>query len=51
MKRITTNEEIREHSLTHLFCDTLDQIFDMRDHYRLVPASKVARMIAREEDR
>lgn len=45
MKRIATNEEIREYRLTHLWSDTLDQIYDMRDHYRPVPASKVARMI------
>ena len=45
MKRIATNEEIREYRLAHLWSDTLDQIFDMRDHYRPVPASKVARMI------
>ena len=37
MKRIATNEEIREYRLTHLWSDTLDQIYDMRDHYRPVP--------------
>ena len=45
MNKIPTVKEIREYRLTHLWSDTLDQIFDMRDHYRPVPASKVARMI------
>ena len=32
MNRIPTMKEIREYRLTHLWSDTLDQIFDMRDH-------------------
>lgn len=47
MKRIATMEEAREYKRARLWRETLDAIFDQRDHYRPVPASKVARMIDR----